>query len=498
MVSADLLAPSETSPAHDVVRLYEQRRRLGFARRLAPPFAALVSLFVIALTVFLFRGGISASQIGPSVLTDIVLVFCGILFAVCSVAAQREQVTLATITLVVGVNLAAVSFDVFWAFLLRSGMDPIILVTFASLVVPIVLTGILGEPWMILVTTLFINSFTLFLVGFTPPTHPPLAPSGDFQLLVVRERSLFTALALLQQWAVATLMLTTSQAFRQNLTDLGRAYAEVQQLDELKDQFITNVNHELRTPTMAVQGYVKLLRLRYPTLSEERRAELLAKAARSCDSLVALLSSILDVQRLDPGAATLTPEAVPLEEVLHDAILLIDPREGNMVERALRVDIPAGLAVWAERVRMRQILSNLLSNAVKYSAPGTPVEVTARFVDEAPLRPAHRLLWGIGRETSPRQRWVEFTVRDYGFGIPPNQIPLLFKRFVRLPRDLASNIVGNGLGLHLCRTLAEAMGGHIWVESVGVDGEGSTFHLRLPPVPAGDAIHREGTVEATT
>ena len=78
---------------------------------------------------------------------------------------------------------------------------------------------------------------------------------------------------------------------------------------------------------------------------------------------------------------------------------------------------------------------------------------------------------------------VEIRVRDYGLGIPLEQNPLLFKRFVRLPRDLASNVVGNGLGLHLCRTLAEAMGGTIWVESTGVEGEGSTFIVRLPAQP---------------
>jgi signal transduction histidine kinase len=78
------------------------------------------------------------------------------------------------------------------------------------------------------------------------------------------------------------------------------------------------------------------------------------------------------------------------------------------------------------------------------------------------------------------QGWVEITVRDWGLGIPPEQIPLLFQRFVRLPRDLASTVIGNGLGLHLCKVCTEAMKGSIWVESSGVEGEGSTFYVRLP------------------
>lgn len=76
---------------------------------------------------------------------------------------------------------------------------------------------------------------------------------------------------------------------------------------------------------------------------------------------------------------------------------------------------------------------------------------------------------------------VEIAVRDYGLGIPPDQQPLLFQRFVRLPRDLASTTIGNGLGLYLCRELVEAMRGRIWVESTGIEGEGSTIYVRLPP-----------------
>jgi signal transduction histidine kinase len=147
--------------------------------------------------------------------------------------------------------------------------------------------------------------------------------------------------------------------------------------------------------------------------------------------------------------------------------------------------------VWGSSVRVRQIFTNLLSNAVKYSLPSTPIEISARMSNEKEHGQAHPP-HGDGSRASAlmgngKLAMVDITVRDHGLGIPPEQIPLLFNRFVRLPRDLASSIPGNGLGLYLCQEYAEAMGGTMWVESSGVEGEGSTFHVCLP-LPPGIAI----------
>lgn len=75
---------------------------------------------------------------------------------------------------------------------------------------------------------------------------------------------------------------------------------------------------------------------------------------------------------------------------------------------------------------------------------------------------------------------IEIAIRDYGHGIPADQQPLLFNRFVRLERDLASRVPGNGLGLFLCKQLVEGMSGRIWLESSGVEGEGTTVYVQLP------------------
>ena len=268
-----------------------------------------------------------------------------------------------------------------------------------------------------------------------------------------------------------------------DLVDARVATERARQLEALKDQFITSVNHELRTPMMTMQGYIELLGDLQDQARPEKRAQMLERARRANTGLVQLLQSILEVRRIDQEAEDFVPQVVNVSAAVQDALSLLDPRAGSIAERKLIVQVPADLTIWGEAVRLQQMLTNLLSNAIKYSSPGTTIQVDARAAREK----GPRLKSWI---TSSRQRSqvVEITVRDEGLGIPPEQIPLLFRRFVRLPRDLASKVRGTGLGLYLCRVFAEVMGGAVWVESTGVPGEGSTFHIFLPAPPVAPAI----------
>jgi signal transduction histidine kinase len=320
------------------------------------------------------------------------------------------------------------------------------------------------------------NIFTLFIL-----TNALQLPGAGAALR--SQSALLLAFPLLVQWAAAGILFAASGTYLATLRELGDvrvAYARAQQLDELKNQFITHVNHELRSPVMALQGHIELLLLTEHTLSPEERHAYLDRAKRAGDGLVALVTSILAMRRLEQETSAPEPQAISVREALEAAIQLIDPREGRQSERDLRVSIPEGLEVWAEPVRLRQILTNLLSNALKYSPDGTPIEVSAEPVTIQPDSGGRRR----HRDEARAREMVEVTVRDYGLGIPPEDIPLLFNRFVRLPRDLASSVPGNGLGLYLCQAFAQALGGSIWVESSGVEGEGSAFHLRLPSPPA--------------
>lgn len=134
----------------------------------------------------------------------------------------------------------------------------------------------------------------------------------------------------------------------------------------------------------------------------------------------------------------------------------------------LHLEISATLTVKADRHYLHQVLLNLLSNAFKYSPEGTPVIISAALCR--------------ARRDAPGQ--VRICVQDFGPGIPPSEIPVLFEKFVRLKRDILGTVRGTGLGLYISRQLVESMGGRIWAESTGVAGEGSRFYVALPQAPS--------------
>ena len=450
------------SPEQAAIRQYDRRRRLDSNQVIVVAFMGILAAILITFTVYaIFQDSRYALGL------DGVFALCLCLYAVSFFATRRENLTVAAISTIVATDVTIVVAALLWITLLSKplgggeALNPVSFAQFTSLGIPIILAGVLSDRWLVVVTTVLMNAASLIcihLIGFSST------------------QGLFTVLALGQQWALMAITLTIAQLYQRTLNELGRAYIQAQQLDGLKDQFITNVNHELRTPVMTIQGYIELLRLRHTHLSPEQLTTSLEQASQTGYTLLGLLNSILDVRNISEEMPPFTPEIVPFKTALDQALVLIDPREGNFSQRELLVQFDQQLSIAGEPVRIQQILTNLLTNAGKYSPAGTPIEIRALPVMEAPPKVKGRR----GGRQSVQRAMVEITVRDFGHGISPEQIPLLFNRFVRLPRDLASSISGNGLGLYLCRILAESMEGRIWVESAGVEGEGSTFHLRLP------------------
>lgn len=243
------------------------------------------------------------------------------------------------------------------------------------------------------------------------------------------------------------------------------AYEQQRQLNQLKDEFLVNINHELRTPLTEVAGYIELLREHHEQLDPQAQAIFLEHAAQGCEELLLSVNNVLDAAEVNGEFQPPHPAELAVAEVVQTVREQFDPR--RLQEHPLQIEAPEQLTVWADARYTCQVLRNLLSNAFKYTPIGTPVIIRAALQE-------------ISKQDVQTTPQVCISVQDAGPGIPPAEIPLLFQKFVRLPRDLSGTIRGTGLGLYLSKRFVEAMGGRIWVESTGIAGQGSCFYFTLP------------------
>ena len=243
------------------------------------------------------------------------------------------------------------------------------------------------------------------------------------------------------------------------------AYEQQLRLNELKDQYVLNVRHEVRTPLTQVYGYLELLGTFHDMLTSEKRVEYIHQATQGCETLLLLINTILDAAGTDSHMTPPQAQELVVADLVHEVLEQFEPLQRQ--EHPVHLEIAEGLVVQADRQSLCQVLRNLLSNAFKYTPPGTTVQVVATRGDPVTQGPD-----GISEAC--------ICVQDAGPGIPPEDIPLLFGKFVRLRRDLTGSIRGTGLGLYISKQLVEAMGGSIWVESTGVAGQGSRFSFTLP------------------
>jgi signal transduction histidine kinase len=493
MIEPSLITRTE----HEILLDYERQRRLRLLRVITPAFIVIASLVlgivVIALVLIPMNGVAQHGMLS----TALLLVGIDLFLLAGFIALRVGKLNVAT-AFVAGISAVAGPASLaIWG--TSIGLDLFAMIELTPFSVVILLAGLMGNRWAILAATLGMNIATVVLLLL-------LVPSASVQANWYQERPLILSVSLVYQWLFGVIMIVIWSTFARTLTQVGTAYDRAKQLESLKDAFIASVNHELRTPLMTMLTYLETLRERPDALPPDQLAAVIDQVCRVGEDLSDLVKSILSARQFDQEARDFTPEVVLVRPVVEAAIRgVATPRvtsgAAESSPRNLHLRVPDTAEVWGDMVRLQQILTNLLTNALKYSDPGTAIEVTARSLaiststeawvksrmsleagedaDEDEKRASYS--GGLGRRSdSARRHLIEIVVRDYGRGVPPDQAPLLFNRFVRLPRDLASNTSGNGLGLYLCRLYAEAMGGHIWVKSSGVAGEGSAFHLVLP------------------
>lgn len=223
---------------------------------------------------------------------------------------------------------------------------------------------------------------------------------------------------------------------------------KAEELDRLKSAFLANMSHEIRTPLNAIVGFSSLLT---ETEDMKDRKQYMAIVQENTELLLQLISDILDLSKMESGAFEFVKSDTDVNLLCSEII------------RSLRMKVPAGVElvfeeclpgchVWADKNRLNQVISNFINNALKFTFSGS-------------------ITLGYYRQTDG---YLRFYVRDTGMGIPKNKIKTVFDRFVKLN----SFVHGTRLGLSICKSLVEQMGGTIGVESE--EGEGSCFWFTYP------------------
>jgi PAS domain S-box-containing protein len=236
-------------------------------------------------------------------------------------------------------------------------------------------------------------------------------------------------------------------------SELQESNAQLRAANSAKNEFLSRMSHELRSPLGAIMGFGQLLGFANLDEQDKQKVSMILKAS---DHLLAIVDEVLDISRVEEGSLSISSETVALQPLIDDALQLMRPlAEGtDVVIRAPEIAGGNGY-VFADNQRLKQVVINLIANAIKYNRQGGEVRIVVE---------------------SANGRRVRISVADSGKGIEQSSLSKLFVPFERL--DAAnSGIEGTGLGLAVSRSLIEAMGGTIGAASTL--GVGSVFFVEL-------------------
>ena len=223
--------------------------------------------------------------------------------------------------------------------------------------------------------------------------------------------------------------------------------------DQQKNDFISMVSHELKTPLTSISAYVQLMQSR--SLTDTFVANTLAKVQKQIRKMSTLISSFLNVSRLESGEIQLNLSHFDLNKLIHDLV-----EDLRLIYPTNQIDFEEGDAklIYADKDKIGSVISNLISNAVKYSDQSSTVLI----------------------QSASKESKINVSVTDYGIGIHAHDLEKLFDRYYRVESQETKTISGFGIGLYLSAEIINRHNGKIWVESKY--GEGSTFHFEIPLV----------------
>ena len=239
--------------------------------------------------------------------------------------------------------------------------------------------------------------------------------------------------------------------------ELFKARTVAEEATRLKSDFLSSTSHELRTPLSATLNYLKLLKEGFYD-NEEELKEYINVAHQSAENLVAIINDVLDIAKIEAGRMSLNLELIDFSSLLQEQqnLFRLESRQKG-IPLVMECEVQK---VYADTLKLKQILTNLISNAFKFTTSG---EIRLQVV----------------QKTVADQQWVQITVTDTGIGIEPNKQNLLFEPFVQADGSVKRRYGGTGLGLTVCKRLVKLMGGEISLHSLG-KGMGTTVRFTLP------------------
>ena len=291
-----------------------------------------------------------------------------------------------------------------------------------------------------------------------------LGPGADWRAVARSETPLQTVFNLENRIVhVNSSPVLTSDGERLGTIAILRDITKETEVERAKSDFITVASHQLRTPLTAIRGYTEVLSSGMAGKVTETQHQFLRIVHDNVLRMANLTENLIAVSEIERKFLKLDYEDTDLNLLIRDVVVSFQNQlEDRQLEMHLDLD-PSLPLVDADAARIRQILDNLVSNAIKFSYPGGIITIGARSLQEDNGQPpAQYAIW----------------VSDTGIGIPSQEQARIWKRFYRPSNPLAEEAGGLGMGLSIVKSLTEAHGGRVWLEST--PGTGSTFTVLLP------------------
>ena len=239
--------------------------------------------------------------------------------------------------------------------------------------------------------------------------------------------------------------------------DLQEANVKLQELDKLKDEFVSLASHELRTPMTAIKGSLSTILEGYSGEISKESREFLTAAYNENDRLIRLVNNLLNISRIEAGRFTFKVTKVDIEKLITEVVKNLQPAatERNIFLKYEKDGVVP--LVYGDEDKVKEVVINLVGNASKFTHKG-----------------------GITVQTYVKDSMLTTSVTDTGSGIAPEDIERLFKKFSQVGGNYARPTGGTGLGLYISKQIVEGLKGSIWLESTV--GAGTTFYFSLPVV----------------